>query len=185
MVEKKKRDRIDPRDLELEDRTVYIGRVSKVVKGGKRFRFTAWVVVGDRNGHVGIGHGKAHEVPEAIRKAKETARKNLINVPRYGTTIPHQTIHKYKASRILLKPASPGTGIIASDPVRAVIELSGIKDILTKSIGSNSTINLIKATFRGLQEISTPEVYSKKRGKKLEEILKGRRRFQVAENAEG
>ena len=184
MLLKNRKYRIDPRDLDLEERTVYIGRVSKVVKGGKRFKFTAWVVVGDRHGHVGIGHGTAQEVPEAVRKAKENARKNIIKIPMYGNTIPHGITYKFGASKVMLKPASPGTGIIACDPVRAVIELGGIRDILTKSLGSNNTVNLVKATFFGLMNIRTPDEYAKMRGKDIKEILKGRRRYRASENVE-
>ncbi len=170
---KKKREYIDPRNLNLEEKTVYVARVAKVVKGGKRFKFSAWVVIGDRNGHIGLGHGKAVEVPDAVRKAKENARKNIIKIPIINNTVPHEIISKYKASKILIKPASPGTGIIACDPIRAVFDLGGVKDVLTKSLGSSTTVNLVKATFLGLQNMKTPELLKKLRQK---DIVEGRRK---------
>ncbi len=155
---------------------IYIGRISKVVKGGKRFRFTAWVVVGDGETVVGYGHGKAKEVPSAIKKAVQDARRRLMKVPRVGTTVPHRIISKYKSSYILIQPAAPGTGVIANDKLRAVFELGGISDVLTKCFGSNNVFNNVIATYNGLLRIRTPEEIAELRGKPVEDILKNRRK---------
>ena len=161
---------IDARQLDLQEKVVEVRRVTKVVKGGRNFRFAALVVVGDENGHVGIGTGKAMEVPDAIRKAVEDAKKNLIEVPMVGTTIPHQTHGHFGAGKILIMPASQGTGVIAGGPARAVLELAGVKDILSKSLGSNTKINMAYATLSALKSQRTKEEVAKLRGKKVEEI---------------
>ena len=162
---------IDPSQLELEDRVVSINRVTKVVKGGRRLRFAAIVIVGDKNGHVGFGTGKAQEVPEAIRKAVEDAKKNLINVPMVGSTIPHEVIGTFGAGRIMLKPAEEGSGIAAGGAVRAVIELSGVGDVTSKSLGRNTPINVIRATIDGLKQLKTAESVSEMRGISAQELL--------------
>jgi len=149
--------KIDPAELTLSDKLIHINRVAKVMKGGKRLRFSALVVTGDGNGHVGIGLGKATEVPLAINKANAVARKNLIKVPLTGTTIPYAVRVKFGAARVLLKPAAPGTGIIAGGSIRAVLEAAGIKDILTKSLGSPNRINIAKATMLALSQLKDPE----------------------------
>ncbi|HZS94498.1 MAG TPA: 30S ribosomal protein S5 [Chloroflexota bacterium] len=163
--------RIDAGDLKLEERVVRVNRVAKVVKGGRRFSFNAVVVVGDNNGHVGVGMGKAGEVPEAIRKGVEQAKKNLIRVPLAGATIPHRVDAEFGASKVMLKPAAPGTGVIAGGAVRAVVEAAGIHDILTKNYGSNNAVNVVKAAIKGLDELRSPEQEAASRGKSLDELV--------------
>ncbi|KMT21223.1 30S ribosomal protein S5 [Clostridium cylindrosporum] len=163
--------RVDPSKLNLKEKVVFINRVAKVVKGGRNFRFSALVVVGDENGHVGTGIGKATEVPEAIRKAIEDAKKNLIKVEMVETTVPHDSIGEYGAGRVLIMPAVEGTGVIAGGPVRAVLELAGLKDVRAKSLGSNNPRNMVNATLNGLSNMKTVEQIAKLRGKTVEEIL--------------
>jgi len=155
----------------LEEKVVHITRVAKVVKGGRRFGFRVVVVVGDHRGRVGVGVGRAREVPEAIRKGIERAKRSMIEVPLMGTTIPHQVLSKYGAAKVLLKPASRGTGVIAGGGVRAVVEAAGIKDILSKSLGSANILNVVKATLEGLRQLKSVEEEAKRRGKPKEQVL--------------
>jgi small subunit ribosomal protein S5 len=164
----KKQERISPDGLELKDFVVSINRVTKVVKGGKNLSFSALVVVGDGQGSVGFGLGKAREVPMAIRKGQEMAKKNLIRVPLRGTTLPHPAIGRFGSGRVVLKPASEGTGVIAGGPVRAVLQAAGVQNVLTKSIGSNNPHNVVKAVFNALQQMRNPEEIARLRGKTLQ-----------------
>jgi len=162
---------IDARQLDLQEKVVEVRRVTKVVKGGRNFRFAALVVVGDENGHVGIGSGKAMEVPDAIRKAVEDAKKNLIKVPMVGTTIPHEVIGHFGAGRILIMPAQEGTGVIAGGAARDLLELAGLKDVRAKCLGTRNPRNMVNATIEGLNSLKTVEEIAKLRGKKVEELL--------------
>ena len=163
--------RIDPSTLDLKEKVVSISRVTKVVKGGRNFRFSALVVVGDENGHVGVGTGKSIEIPEAIRKGIEDARKNLVEVSIVGTTVPHEIHGKFGTGDVLIMPATEGTGVIAGGPARSVLELAGLKDVRAKSLGSNNPRNMVKATINGLANLRTAEDIAKLRGKSVEEII--------------
>ena len=162
---------IDARQLDLQERVVEVRRVTKVVKGGRNFRFAALVVVGDENGHVGIGTGKAMEVPDAIKKAAEDAKKNLIRVPIVGTTIPHEVIGHFGAGRIIIMPAQEGTGVIAGGAARDLLELAGLKDVRAKCLGTRNPRNMVNATIEGLKSLKTAEQVAALRGKKVEELL--------------
>lgn len=164
-------EKINPSELDLKERVVHINRVAKVVKGGRRFSFNAIVVVGDGKCHVGVGMGKANELTSAISKGSENAKKNLVRIPIINDTIPHAVISKYGAGKVLLKPASPGTGVIAGGPVRAVVESAGIHNILTKSLGSANPHNVVKATMQGLEELRDASAVARERGKTVKEIF--------------
>jgi small subunit ribosomal protein S5 len=166
-----RRSSINSSGLDLQERVVAINRVAKVVKGGRRFSFTALVVVGDEDRIVGVGYGKANEVPLAIQKAVERAKKSLFQIPKHGTTITHQVMGRYGSGKVLLKPASEGTGVIAGGAVRAVLELGGVRDVLSKSLGTQNPINLVKATVAGLQSLRRPEDVAKLRGKTVSHVL--------------
>lgn len=161
---------IDASKLDLKEQVININRVTKVVKGGRNFRFAALVVVGDKNGHVGIGTGKAMEVPEAIRKAEEDAKKSLIKVPMVGTTVPHQINGRFGAGNVLIMPAKEGTGVIAGGPVRSVLELAGVTDVRAKSLGTNNARNMVNATMEGLKGLRMAEDVAALRGKKVEDL---------------
>ena len=163
--------RIDASTLDLQERLVAVNRVAKTVKGGRNMRFSALVVVGDGNGHVGCGQGKAAEIPEAIRKAVEQAKRHLVRVSMDGTTIPHEAIGKFGRGHVVLMPAAKGTGVLAGGPARAVMELAGIKNIRTKALGSTNKQNVVLASIEGLKSLKTPEEIAKRRGKSVEEIL--------------
>ncbi len=171
--------RIDPNKLTLEERVVQINRVAKVVKGGRRFSFSAVIVVGDGAGHVGVGLGKAGEVPESIRKGVEDAKKNIIRIPMVGTTIPHEVRHDFGASRIMLKPASQGTGVIAGGAVRAVVEAAGIRDILAKVFGSTNPVNVTRGTLEALASLHSAEELSERRGVRVRSQVPGQPTVEV------
>ena len=170
-MQREPRKQQQPEENAIEERVVHINRVTKVVKGGRRFRFSALVIVGDRNGNVGFGTGKAQEVPDAIKKAVETAKASMIKVPIIGTTLPHEAVGVFGAGRVVMRPASEGTGIIAGGAVRTIFELAGINDVLSKSLGTATPINVVRATFAGLEEMRTVEDVARLRGLKVEDVL--------------
>jgi small subunit ribosomal protein S5 len=171
MVERRDRDNRDrDRDKEFTEKLIKLNRVAKVVKGGRRFSFSALVVVGDQKGRVGLGFGKANDVTEAIRKSIEKAKKNMIHLPLKNGTLPHEVIGQFKSAEVLMKPAAPGTGVIAGGPVRAVMDVSGVTDILSKSLGSKNTINIVKAVFEGFEKILDAKEVARNRGKSLAEM---------------
>ena len=177
---------IDSNEIELTEKVVKMARVAKVVKGGRRFSFNALTVVGDHDSYVGLGFGKAREVPEAIRKSIERAKKDMLKVKKQGTTIPHEVVGKYKSARVMLKPCSPGTGIIAGEAVRAIVELGGIQDVLTKAQGSSNSLNIVKATMDALRQLETPDDAKARRGITLKQLFGDysiRRRDERRENA--
>jgi small subunit ribosomal protein S5 len=158
------------RDREFSEQLINLNRVAKVVKGGRRFSFSALIVVGDKNGRVGYGFGKANDVTEAIRKGVEKAKRSLVNVPLKRTTLPHEMVGRFKSANVLMKPAAPGTGIIAGGPVRAVMEAAGVHDVLSKSLGSQNPINIVKAVFQGFDEMMDAKVIARNRGKSIQEL---------------
>lgn len=165
--------KIKSSELELRDKLVYVGRTAKVVKGGRRFNFSAIVVVGDGNGHVGYGLGKASEVVDAVTKATEAAKKGIVKITLQGHTIPHEVVGKFGAAKVLIRPATPGTGVIAAGGVRAILELAGVQDVLTKSLGSSNPHNTIKATLRGLTDMEDAQAVATRRGISVEKVVRG------------
>ena len=165
--------KIKSSEVELKDKLVYVGRTAKVVKGGRRFSFSAMVVVGDHNGHVGYGLGKASEVVDAVTKATDAAKKNILRVRLQGSTIPHEVVGKFGAAKVLIKPATPGTGVIASGGIRAILELAGVQDVLTKSLGSSNPHNTVKAALKALTELEDATAVASRRGISVEKVVKG------------